>query len=366
MKITIFGLTLSSSWGNGHATLWRALCRSLIERGHDIHFFERDVPYYAAHRDLNELKGGALHLYSDWQNVRDIALKQSDDSDVVILTSYFPDMQVALETVLPSGARARVYYDLDTPVTVKKLDANEPVDYFPECGLGEFDLVLSYTGGPALSSLRELGARRAEPLYGSVDPKKFFPVSPEPDFASDFCFLGTYATDRQEVLERLFLEPAARLPERLFRLAGTQYPQSFSWRPNIFFARHLAPGQHPAFYCSSRMTLNVTRGAMAEMGFCPSGRLFEAAACGVPIISDGWAGLDQFFAPGREILIATGAEDVVQALRRDPEWLAGIGAAGRRHVLKEHTADIRAEQLEALLENVLERNASPACCGVEL
>ncbi|MBW3628658.1 MAG: glycosyltransferase [Gemmatimonadetes bacterium] len=354
MKLVIFGLTITSSWGNGHATLWRGLCRALIRRGHDVVFFERDVPYYATNRDLHELPGGALHLYSSWDEVRSLAQRELEGAEVAIVTSYCVDGVDASELVLSSAVPVRAFYDLDTPVTLDALRTGEPVSYIGARGLADFDLVLSYTGGGALEELRtRLGARRVAPLYGHVDPEIHAPVARTDHYACDLSYLGTYAADRQATLETLFIDPARRLPDHRFMIGGAQYPSDFPWVPNIFFRRHLPPDLHPAFYCSSRMTLNVTRRAMAEMGYCPSGRLFEAAACGVPILSDRWEGLDAFFTPGEEILLAGATEETVAAVLLSDAELERIGRAGRERVLAEHTSDRRAEELEELLSTAV-------------
>lgn len=355
MKLAIFGLTLSSSWGNGHATLWRGLCRALASQGHQVVFFERDVPYYAANRDLIELPGTDLVLYPDWESVLPRARQEAAAADVAMVTSYCPDGLAATSLVLDaaasSGGPLAVFYDLDTPVTLFQLRAGRPVSYIGPEGLGGFDLVLSYTGGAALDELQErLGARRVAPLYGSVDPAAHRPAAPQAEYQGDFSYLGTYAADRQEALDRLFLEPARRLPDRRFVLAGAQYPHDFPWLPNLYFVRHLPPADHPAFFCSSPLTLNVTREAMAAMGYCPSGRLFEAAACGTALLSDSWDGLDEFFTPGSEILLAETTEGALEALQLSREELARIAAAARERTLAEHTAERRARQLVDLLE----------------
>lgn len=352
MKLVIFGLSVSSSWGNGHATLWRGLCRSLIARGHEIHFFERDVPYYANHRDLNQLPGGHLHLYPDWSSIVSGARRHLSDADVSMVTSYCPDALAATELAFDSPVPLRTFYDLDTPVTLDRLDAGQKVDYIGPRGLFDFDLVLSYTGGEALTELQtRLGARAAVPLYGHVDPTVHRPAEPIERFRADLSYLGTYAEDRQQALLQLFIEPARRTPQRRFCLAGALYPQEFPWTDNIFFVRHLPPAEHPQFYCSSRLTLNITRRAMAEMGYCPSGRLFEAAACGAPILSDAWAGLEQFFRPGSEILVAHTTEDALSALELSDRELKAIARAARERTLAEHTADVRAQELETILQN---------------
>jgi spore maturation protein CgeB len=350
MKLTIFGLTISSSWGNGHATLWRGLCRALVKRGHQITFFERDVPYYAEHRDLAELSGVKLIFYTDWTEIRPQAQRQLADADVGMVTSYCPDGIAATSLLLASPANLKTFYDLDTPLTLECFRAGRPLSYIGPQGLGGFDLVFSYTGGVALKQLQsQLGARRVAPLYGSVDPEIHRPLPPVTGYGADISYLGTYAKDRQAALDMLFMEPARRLPQYRFIIGGALYPQEFPWSENISFVRHLPPPEHASFYCSSRMTLNITRKAMAGMGYCPSGRLFEAAACGAPIISDWWEGLDVFFSPGSEIIIARKSEDTCAALEMSPEQLGAIGRAARERALARHTAEQRAIELEAAL-----------------
>jgi spore maturation protein CgeB len=350
VKLAIFGLTLSSSWGNGHATLWRGLCRALAREGHRVVFFEKDVPYYALHRDLRELPGTGLRLYASWEEVLSEARREVADADAAMVTSYCPDGRAAADLVLSADGPLSVFYDLDTPVTLERLKSGEEVPYLPVDGLGRFDLVLSYTGGAALDALRErLGARRVAPLYGSVDPETHCPSEPLPGFQGDFSYLGTYAADRQEALERLFLAPAARLPEKRFVIGGAQYPIDFPWGSNLFFVRHLPPADHSAFFASSPLTLNVTRAAMAGMGYCPSGRLFEAAACGTAVISDTWDGLDRFFEPGREIFTATSTEEVFEILSLPREEIRRVAHAARERTLAEHTAEKRAREMVEML-----------------
>lgn len=354
MKLVIFGLTVSSSWGNGHATLWRGLLKAFAQRGHDVVFFERDVPYYAMHRDVARLGAGELCLYDSWENVVPTARRHLADADVGMVTSYCPDGRAACDLLLGSDVCVRTFYDLDTPVTLARLSAGEAVPYLPTQGLGDFDLVLSYTGGAALTALQtRLGARVVVPLFGSVDPDVHRPVPRKEEYRADLSYLGTYAEDRQRALEALFVEPARELPERRFLIGGTQYPATFPWTGNIHFKRHLPPLEHPSFFSSSRMTLNVTRKAMADMGYCPSGRLFEAAACGTPILSDTWEGLDEFFQPGKEILVATDTHDAISAIELPDDALAAIASAARERTLDEHTAGRRAAELEAAIESVM-------------
>ena len=357
MHVVIFGLTISSSWGNGHATLWRSLLGAMLRRGYTVTFFEKDVPYYASTRDLWELPaGGNLRLYSTFAEIRPEATRLLREADLAMVTSYCPDGPEASELVLQVANGVRTFYDMDTPVTLDSLHTGAEVDYLPRNGLSGFDLVLSFTGGRALDELQSrLGARAVAPLYGSVNPDAHHPVAAVESFRAELSYLGTYAEDRQATLERLFLQPAQQRPKMRFAIGGAQYPEAFPWTENIFFTGHLEPAQHPAFFCSGRATLNVTRRAMAAYGFCPSGRLFEAAACGVPLLTDGWEGLDEFFTPGTEILRVDTSEDVLNTLSLTDAELGRTAAAARERTLREHTADCRVLDLERALERLHRR-----------
>jgi spore maturation protein CgeB len=353
MRLVTFGLTVSSSWGNGHATLWRGLWRALARRGHSIVFFERDVPYYAAHRDLVGLPGGELVLYDSWDAILPRAHRELQHADAAIVTSYCPD-GIAASQLVAGAAAVKVFYDLDTPVTLENLRQGRAVGYIGPRGLRDFDLVLSYTGGPSLDELGSLlGARQVDTLYGHVDPEVHRPVAARDNYVCALSYLGTYAADRQAALEALFVETARRLPGESFVIGGAQYPPDFPWTTNIRFVRHMPPSEHPAFFSSSRMTLSVTRRAMLDNGHCPSGRLFEAAACGTPLVSDWWPGLENFLEPGREVVVARRAQDVVEALEMSDAQLDRMAAAARERVLSEHTSAHRAAQLERLLENAV-------------
>jgi len=352
VKIVFLGLSITSSWGNGHATNYRALVRALAERGHDVLFLERDLPWYAEQRDLPEPPWGRTSLYG---SVEELAEKHTDDvaaADLVVVGSYVPDGVAVAEWALGHAGGATAFYDIDTPVTLGKLRRGDREYLSPEL-VGRFDLYLSFTGGPTLQVLEEgFGARRALAFYCLVDPHAYLPSEQEARW--DLGYLGTYSDDRQPVLERLLLEPAAQLPEARFAVAGPQYPEAIEWPGNVERIEHVPPAEHPAFYAAQRFTLNVTRAEMREAGWSPSVRLFEAAACGVPVISDRWEGLDQLFVPGEEILIAGSAEDVVGLLRDvGAEEARQIGERARRRVLAEHTAERRCEQLEEEVAGVM-------------
>jgi len=364
MKLVVFGLSISSSWGNGHATLWRGLIGGLARRGCRVTFFERDTSYYAGARDLWEVPSGRLVLYPDWESVRSEARREVGEADVAMVTSFCPDGIAAAELIHELPVGLTVFYDLDTPVTLSALERGEALPYVGPRGLQDFGLVLSYTGGAALDRLQAaLGARCVAPLYGHVDPGVHRPVKPVEHYRADLSYLGTYAADRQAALATLLLDVAYRRPEQRYLIGGAQYPADFPWCPNLYFVRHLPPDEHPGFYCSSRLTLNITRAAMAEMGWCPSGRLFEAAACGTPVLSDRWAGLEEFFVPGQEILVARNTGDAVAALDMDETELRRIGRAARERALEDHTSDRRATELLALFD--MARRPTRGAVGVE-
>jgi spore maturation protein CgeB len=345
VKIVVFGLSLSSSWGNGHATIWRGLCRALHDLGHHTIFFERDVPFYAAHRDLEQPDFCELLLYRHWIDALPAATRALSIADVGIVTSYCPDALLATDLLVSSRVPIRAFYDLDTPVTLERLGRGEVVEYVGPRAFADYDVVLSLTGGPALAALQGLGARRTAALHGSADPLVHRPVAPAKVYRGDLSHLATFCADRQDATMRLFLEPARRLSMARFVLGGSLYPADFPWQPNVWYVHHVPPPNHPQFYCSSPITLNVTRSAMRTNGWCPSARLFEAAACGVAVVSDPWPGIEDFFEPGREILVADSAEGVVAALQLPASEIARIGAAARARVLAEHTSLRRAQEL---------------------
>jgi spore maturation protein CgeB len=345
MKITVFGLTLSSSWGNGHATPYRAIIRALARLGHQVHFFEKDVPYYSSRRDFDSCDYCELTLYSDWANVRSRALSAAADSDVVITASFLPEGRLINDEILDLDRPLRVFYDLDTPVTLNGL-GHGTVEYLDAGQIPEFDLVLSFTGGKALAALEhEYRARMVRPLYGCVDPDDYSRVAPTEKFRCDLSYMGTYSSDRQAKVDELLLEPSRRHPEKLFLLAGSLYPWNWEWPENVRRMEHVAPADHSSFYSSSRLTLNITRGEMAANGWCPSGRFFEAAACGTPLITDRWEGLDSFFDPQSQLRVVTSAEDVEAALSSPDDELQAMAARARQRTLDEHTGDVRARQL---------------------
>jgi spore maturation protein CgeB len=347
LKIVILGLTVTSSWGNGHATTYRALMRGLTRRGHNVLFLESDQPWYRDNRDLPELPFGRVALYQGLTMLRSRWMRTLREADLVIIGSYVPDgIQVArLVQQVAQGITA--FYDIDTPVTLAALEHGTCVYLTPGLIRG-FDLYLSFTGGPTLELLEtSYGAKAARALYCAVDPEVHLP-DPAVEPRWDLGYLGTYSADRQPMLDRLLCQPAAQWRKGRFVVAGSLYPEDATWPRNVERIAHVAPGEHRSFYAAQRFTLNVTRADMVRLGWSPSVRLFEAAACGVPVISDWWEGLDELFVPGEEILIAREPGEVLEMLRgMTDEERRAIGAAARARVLAGHTADHRAAELEA-------------------
>ena len=355
MKLVVLGLSLGSSWGNGHATTYRALLRAFAARGHDILFLEREVPWYAgAHRDLVDPDYCRLVYYRDLADLKSYS-RQIAAADAVIVGSYVPDGVEVARLVQHDARSVTAFYDIDTPVTLAKLARGDHEYLAPDLIPG-FDLYLSFTGGPTLDRIeRDLGSPAARALYCSVDDTLYRPLGLEPRW--DLTYLGTYSADRQPTLERLLIEPARRCPHLRFAVAGPQYPDTVDWPSNVERIEHLPPSDHAAFYGASRMTLNVTRADMIAAGWSPSVRLFEAAACGTPILSDRWEGLDALFTPGTEILLADSSDDAIAALASDSK---AIGAAARARVLAAHTARHRAAELERFLGEASAGRAGPA------
>ena len=352
MKLVVFGLSLSSSWGNGHATTYRALLEAFAARGHEIVFYEWDAPWYGgAHRDLPSPGFCRLELWTDWDRAEARAVAECREADAVMVGSFVREGTRVIDTLVEAGIDNLAFYDIDTPVTVAALRAGG-AEYLRADHVPLFAQYLSFTGGPFLAEVleSELGARVARPLFCSVDPRRYRPVEADPELACELGYMGTYAADRQPVLKRLLLDVARRLPHRRFVVAGPQYPPNVSWPANVRHLDHLPPERHAAFYGSAAWQLNATRADMVAAGWSPSVRLFEAAACGAALVSDRWPGIEAFFEPGREIILPDGTESVVDLIERvhDDDRRA-MGMAARDRVLASHTAAHRAEELEALL-----------------
>ncbi len=351
MDIAFFGLTISSSWGNGHASTYRSLLRGLAQRGHRLRFYERNTEWYASNRDLPSADFVTIEPYEDWRRGEVLARRAAHESDVVVAGSYAPDAVAVLDTVLSQGRARACFYDIDTPVTMSQLRTGS-CPYLRADQVPALDIYFSFTGGPILEEIRQnWGARSARPLYCCCDPALYYPGRGGPLAAPalyDLSYMGTFAPDRQAKLHRLLIEPARRLPDQRFVVAGPLFPDVAQWPANVRNLYHLSPREHRGFYLSSRITLNLTRQAMVEYGYSPSVRLFEAAACGVPVLTDAWPGIEEFFEPGREVLIVRDAGEVVACLRQlSSRELRAFGEAARARVLAHHSGEQRAKEFES-------------------
>jgi len=351
LDIVILGLSITSSWGNGHATTYRGLVRELSARGHRVLFLERDVPWYADNRDLPNPPYCDLALYHSVGELHRRFAAPIRDADVVIVGSYVADGIEIGKWITRIAQGVTAFYDIDTPVTLARLAAGE-AEYLTLELIRHYDLYLSFTGGPTLDRIeRVLGSPCARALYCSVDADLYYPESRAIKW--DLAYMGTYSGDRQPTLERLLVQSARRWRSGRFAVVGPQYPEDLRWPRNVARRAHLAPREHRAFYNAQRFALNVTRADMVAAGYSPSVRLFEAAACGTPIISDEWPGLAELFAPNEEILIARTADDVLHVIRELPEdERIAIGRRARARVLAVHTASHRAAELEQYVRSV--------------
>lgn len=351
MKIVVLGLSITSSWGNGHATTYRGLVREMSRRGHEVLFLERDARWYAQNRDLPQPPYCRTALYSSLAGLFGDHGPEIRDADCVLVGSYvYQGIEVG-RWVTENARGIAAFYDIDTPVTLAALEKGDCQYLSPDL-VPRYRLYLSFTGGPTLDRIeRRYGSPAARALYCSVDPELHYPLTKR--HAWDLGYLGTYSEDRQPGLERLLCDPASRWPGGRFVVAGAQYPEGIDWPKNTHRIEHLPPDRHRDFYCSQRFTLNLTRDRMREAGYSPSVRLFEAAACGVPVISDRWPGLEEFFRPQEEILVASDPSEVLRLLRRLPEEeRRAIGERARSRALAEHSAARRAEELENYLKDV--------------
>jgi spore maturation protein CgeB len=351
LKIVFLGLSITSSWGNGHATTYRGLVRELSRRGHDVTFLERDVPWYAAHRDPVATPSGRTILYSSVQELEARHRDAIASADVVVVGSYVPDGREVGDLVLSHARGPVAFYDIDTPVTLSDLE-RDSCAYLRRDQVPRYALYLSFTGGPILRRIQStFGSPNAQPLYCSVDTELYraAPVGRQWDLS----FMGTYSDDRQPAVDRLLIQPARTLEGHRFVVAGAQYPSTIRWPANVERITHVAPDAHVGFYGASRLTLNLTRRDMVAAGHSPSVRLFEAAACGVAIASDTWPGLESFFEPEKEILLVEDPAEVVELVARaSDDRLAGIAAAANRRVLAHHTARDRAATFEAYVRSL--------------
>ncbi|MFB6351759.1 MAG: glycosyltransferase [Bradymonadaceae bacterium] len=351
MKIAFFGSSLVSAYWNGAATYYRGLIRALADRGHSIRFFEPDVYDRQAHRDIPDPSWAEVIVYEADESEAARALARASTADLVVKTSGVGALDRFLNrSVLAAQDTVTdvVYWDVDAPATLERMTDN-PDDPFRDL-VPRYDAIFTYGGGPpVVDGYAEFGAAACHPIYNALDPRTHHPVDPVERFEADLSFLGNRLPDREQRVEEFFFEPAGRMADRRCLLGGSGWADKP--RPdNVDFVGHVYTDDHNAFNCSAEAVLNINRQSMADYGYSPPTRIFEAAGAGACLISDDWKGIETFLEPGREVLLAEDGDEVVRIVRElTPERAAEIGRRARARLIDEHTYEHRAAQLEAIL-----------------
>jgi len=357
MKIAFFGSSLVSAYWNGACTYYRGIVRALDARGHRVAFYEPDAFERQAHRDIDpEWAQVVVYEPRDEGAVRQVVAGAAD-ADVVVKASGVGVFDAVLEEAVAEleGPEVRVFWDVDAPATLAAMEAD--AGNLLRQLIGRYDLVLTYGGGqPVIDRYAALGARACVPIYNALDPETHHPEPPRPDLACDLAFLGNRLPDREARVEEFFFRAVEALPQRSFLLGGNGWEDRVQGLANVRYLGHVAPGDHNALNRSALAVLNVSRESMAANGWSPATRVFEAAGAGACLISDEWEGVEDFLAPGEEVLVARDGTEVSELLAGlDPKRARAIGEAALERVLAEHTYERRAEQVEAVLEGVLVR-----------
>jgi spore maturation protein CgeB len=352
MNIVILGLSITSSWGNEHAATYRGLVRELHNRNHQVLFLERDVPAYASHPDLINPAFCQVKRYSSVQDLEQQFTEHIRKADIVIVGSSIQDGVIVGEWVIKTAQGIKAFYDIDIALTLSKLD-NEVCEYLHPLQIPKYDLYLSFSGGPTLEILEQkYGSPKARPLYSAFDPELYYPEQQEVKW--DLGYLSNYSDDRQLPLEKLMLDAARAWPAGRFVVAGNKYPESIHWSENTQLIPYLPSDQDRAFYNSQRFTQNITHSNFIKVGYAPSARLFEAAACCTPIISDYWEGLETFFDIDTEILVSYAAGDTLKYLREIcNSERKSIGSHASKKVMSHHTFAHRAQELESYIQELM-------------
>ena len=350
MKIFVFGSSLTSSYWNGAATYYRGIYKYLHHLGHEITFAEPDIYKRQQNRDAGEISYARVIVYHTPGEI-DALIAQASEADLVIKHSGVGAEDATLERRVlecQSDATSVAFWDVDAPATLARVEC-DPADYFRRL-IPQYDFVFTYGGGsPIVEHYRRLGAANCHPIYNGVDAEHHHPVEPDPQFACDLAFVGHRLPDREKRVEDFFLRAAQLAPEMKFILGGEGWGGK-ALPPNVRWIGHVATHLHNTVNCSARMVLNINRDSMAHVGFSPPTRVFEAAGAGACLITDEWPGIDQFFEPEKEILIASSAADVVNHLRRHNESQSRrIGVAMRERALRDHTYELRVRQVDAIL-----------------
>jgi spore maturation protein CgeB len=351
VKIAFHASSLLSSYWNGAATYYRGLLSALARHGHAIAFYEPDAYGRQQHRDIDPPDWARVVVWPADEASAAAVIAEAADADVVVKASgvgVFDDLLLdgLLRVARPDAIR--IFWDVDAPATLAEMRGAP--DHPVRRALPDLDLVLTYGGGPpVVAAYRALGARACVPVYNALDPATHFPTPADPAFATDLSFLANRLPDREARVERFFLDPAARLPRLRFLLGGNGWDDK-PMSANVRRLGHVGTALHNAFNASPLAVLNVARDSMADVGFSPATRVFEAAGAGACLITDAWEGVELFLAPGEEVLVARDGHDVADHLAGlTPERARAIGAAARRRVLAGHTYAGRAADVDTLL-----------------
>ena len=355
MKIAFYGSSLLSSYWNGAATYYRGLLSDLARRGHAITFYEPDAFDRQKHRDIEPPDWAEVRVYEATEEACRAVIAEAARADVVVKASgvgVFDD--VLLEGVMAASRPEpiRLFWDVDAPATLAELGAN--ADHPLHRVMPSLDAVMTYGGGPpVVEAYERFGARRCIPIYNALDPTTHHPVPPEERFRAQVSFLGNRLPDREKRVEEFFLRAARLAPRHRFLLGGNGWGDK-RLPPNVDAIGHVGTIEHNAVNCSALAVLNVTRQSMADNGWSPPTRVFEATGAGACLVTDAWEGIEDFLEPGEEVLTAEdGAEVARHAAALDPDRAGAIGAAARERVLAEHTYRQRAEQVEQVLSGAL-------------
>jgi spore maturation protein CgeB len=349
-RIAFYGSSLRSSYWNGAATYYRGLLKALAARGYAITFHEPDILDRGRHVDYPDPDWCMIDVYPGTPDGLVQAAAKAAAADIVVVASgvgYGDDRLLGAVMAAARPGALRLYWDVDAPATLATLQKapGHPL----RRALPDLDLVLTYGGGaPVVEAYRTLGARDCVPVYNALDPGTHHPVAPDARFAGDLAFLGNRLPDREARVNEFFFRPARALPGATFLLGGAGWTGG-PYAQNIRHLGHVPATDHNALNATPRLVLNVCRASMAATGFSPPTRVFEAAGAGACLVTDAWTGVEEFLAPGREILVARDGADVAEIVAgTTPEAAAGIGARALRRVLADHTYAQRAETVDRL------------------
>lgn len=360
LEIAFFGSSIVSAYWNGAATYYRGIVKALHKMGHHITFYEPDIYQRQEHRDIPDPEWCSVKVYEAREAVLEDLMKQAANADVIIKASGVGAYDQWLEqkvVQLKNEHNLVIFWDVDAPATLERID-NDPQDPFKSV-VGQYDLILTYGGGnPVVEAYQQIGAQGCIPIYNGLDTDSHYPVASDPKFNCDLAFLGNRLPDREQRVEEFFIEPARKLPDLEFILGGSGWDDK-PLSSNVKYLGHVYTKDHNAFNCTPRAVLNISRDSMARFGFSPATRVFEAAGAGACIITDYWEGIETFFEPGKEILVASSGKEVIQLLEDlSPEKAKEIGRAALGRVLSEHTYAHRASLLEKVFSEKLKGVAS--------